>query len=33
MLRLASLDAWLPFRRPEDATLFADGLRTAGLPE
>ena len=32
-LRRASLDAWLPFRRPEDAALFADGLRKAGLPE
>ena len=25
--------AWLPFRRPDDAALFADGLRQAGLPE
>jgi hypothetical protein len=33
VLRLANLDAWLPFRRPEDAALFADGLRRAGLPE
>jgi TolB-like protein len=32
-LRLASLDAWLPFRRPEDLAIFADGLRQAGLPE
>ena len=32
-LRLASLDDWLPFQRPEDAALFADGLRKAGLPE
>jgi TolB-like protein len=32
-LRLATLDAWLPFSRPEDAALFADGLRKAGLPE
>ena len=31
-LRLATLDEWLPFRRPEDAALFADGLRKAGLP-
>ena len=32
-LRLATLDAWLPFHRPEDVALFADGLRKAGLPE
>jgi len=32
-LRLATLDKWLPFRRPEDAALFADGLRQAGLPD
>jgi len=32
-LRLAMLDAWLPFQRPADAALFADGLRKAGLPE
>jgi TolB-like protein/Flp pilus assembly protein TadD len=31
--RLANLDQWLPFRRPEDAALFADGLRKAGLPD
>jgi TolB-like protein len=32
-LRLAKLDAWIPFQRPADAALFADGLRKAGLPE
>jgi tetratricopeptide (TPR) repeat protein len=32
-LRLAKLDDWLHFHRPEDAALFADGLRKAGLPE
>jgi TolB-like protein/Tfp pilus assembly protein PilF len=32
-LRLATLDAWLPFRRPEDLALLADGLKKAGLPE
>jgi TolB-like protein len=32
-LRLATLGAWLPFQRPADAALFADGLRKAGLPE
>jgi tetratricopeptide (TPR) repeat protein len=32
-LRIATLDAWLPFNRPEDLALFADGLRRAGLPE
>ncbi|WP_395646376.1 winged helix-turn-helix domain-containing tetratricopeptide repeat protein [Terricaulis sp.] len=31
-LRLSTLDAWLHFRRPEDAALFADGLKLAGLP-
>lgn len=31
-LRLGTLDAWLPFRRPQDATLLADGLKRAGLP-
>lgn len=32
-LRLSTLGEWLPFRRPQDAALFADGLRKAGLPE
>lgn len=32
-LRLATLDDMLHFQRPEDAALFADGLRKAGLPE
>ncbi len=32
-LRLSTLDRWLHFQRPEDAALFADGLRKAGLPE
>ncbi|TXL70641.1 hypothetical protein FHP25_33865 [Vineibacter terrae] len=32
-LRLASLDPWLPLRRPQDAALVDDGLRKAGLPE
>lgn len=32
-LRLSTLDAWLPFHRPEDLELFADGLRKAGLPD
>jgi TolB-like protein/Tfp pilus assembly protein PilF len=31
--RVSNLDEWLPFRRPEDAELYADGLRKAGLPE
>jgi len=31
-LRLATLDHLLHFQRPEDAALFADGLRKAGLP-
>src|SRR5690606_32035852 len=32
-LRLATLDDTLHFQRPEDAALFAEGLRKAGLPE
>ena len=32
-LRISNLQDWLPFRRPEDLALFADGLRKAGLPE
>jgi TolB-like protein len=32
-LRISKLDAWLHFDRPEDAALFAEGLRKAGLPE
>ena len=32
-LRLSTLGEWLPFRRPQDLAVFADGLRTAGLPE
>ena len=32
-LRLANLDKWLHFHRPQDAAVFADGLRTAGLPD
>jgi TolB-like protein len=32
-LRLSNLGEWLPFRRPQDLAVFADGLRTAGLPE
>lgn len=33
MLRLSKIEDWLPFRRPKDLALFADGLRKAGLPE
>lgn len=32
-LRLSNLKDWIPFRRPQDLALFADGLRKAGLPE
>jgi TolB-like protein len=32
-LRIATLDRWLHFHRPEDSALFAEGLRKAGLPE
>jgi TolB-like protein len=30
---IANLKDWIPFRRPQDLELFADGLRKAGLPE
>ena len=32
-LRISSLQDWLPLHRSADLALFADGLRTAGLPE
>jgi tetratricopeptide (TPR) repeat protein len=32
-LRISSIQDWLPFKRPEDFAMFADGLRRAGLPE
>ena len=32
-LRLSNLGEWLPFQRPQDLAIFADGLRKAGLPE
>jgi hypothetical protein len=32
-LRISNLKDWLPIRRPEDLATFADGLRSAGLPE
>jgi hypothetical protein len=32
-LRIANLKDWLPIRRPEDLSVFADGLRKAGLPQ
>lgn len=32
-LRIANLDAWLHFQHHQDADLFADGLRKAGLPD
>jgi TolB-like protein len=32
-LRISNLTDWLPIQRPEDLSVFADGLRTAGLPE
>jgi TolB-like protein len=32
-LRLSNLADWLPIRRPKDLATFADGLRTAGLPD
>ncbi len=32
-LRISNLRDWLPINRPEDLSVFADGLRKAGLPE
>ncbi len=32
-MRVSGIAAWLPFHAPEDAALFAEGLRQAGLPE
>jgi hypothetical protein len=32
-LRVSNLKLWMPFDRPEHLSLFADGLRKAGLPE
>lgn len=32
-LRISNLKDWLPIHRPEDLSVFADGLRKAGLPE
>ena len=32
-LRISNLTDWLPIHRPDDLTIFAEGLRKAGLPE
>lgn len=32
-LRISNLKEWLPINRPEDLSVFAEGLRKAGLPE
>jgi hypothetical protein len=32
-LRVSNIKDWLPIRRAEDLTTFADGLRRAGLSE
>jgi tetratricopeptide (TPR) repeat protein len=32
-LRISNLKDWLPIHRPEHASIFAEGLRNAGLPE
>ncbi len=32
-LRISNLKDWLPIHRPEHLSVFADGLRKAGLPE
>lgn len=31
-LRVSTISEWLPFMRPQDTALFADGLKKAGLP-
>jgi hypothetical protein len=31
--RLSNLALWIPFQRAEDVARWAEGLRTAGLPE
>ena len=31
-MRVSGIRSWLPFHAPEDAALFAEGLRLAGLP-
>lgn len=33
LLRVSNLGEWLPIHRSEDAIAFADGLRSAGLPD
>jgi hypothetical protein len=33
LMCVSNLKDWIPFRRPQDLNLFADGLRKAGLPE
>lgn len=32
-LRISNIQDWLPIRRPQDLSVFAEGLRKAGLPE
>ena len=32
-LRIANIKEWLPISRPEDLSIFVEGLRKAGLPE
>lgn len=32
-LRISNLKDWLPIHRPEHLSVFAEGLRKAGLPE
>ena len=32
-LRIFNIKDWLPINRPEDLSVFAEGLRKAGLPE
>jgi TolB-like protein len=33
VMRLSTLEGWLPLHRPKDLATFVDGLRQAGLPE
>ncbi|MGL4960305.1 MAG: adenylate/guanylate cyclase domain-containing protein [Inquilinus sp.] len=32
-MRISQLQSWIPLQRPEDAAMFIDGMRKAGVPE
>ena len=32
-LRISQLESWVPFQRPDDAAMFIEGMRKAGLPD